>query len=91
MKIYIDTDFKCHLKNNGTMVEINVDYFNGKCDTFIEGYRFIPSGQVWTRKDGVAFEGEMAAPWKSYDELDQAQRKYEQELAEAARILLGGN
>lgn len=48
-------------------------------DTYIEGYRFIPSGQTWTRADGVVFTGEMIAPWKPWAELDAAQREYERE------------
>ena len=55
------------------------DAFDGKCNAYIEGYRFIPSGQTWTRADGVVFTGEMIAPWKPWDELDAAQREYERE------------
>lgn len=89
MTVYIDDSFKCHIKNDGTMQAVEHHFFDGKCQTFIEGYRLVPEGQAWTREDGAVFTGEMIAPWKSYDELDQAQREYEQELAEAARILLG--
>ena len=89
MTVYIDEDFKCHTTNDGTMISVETDYFNDKCQTFIEGYRFVPAGASWTREDGVVFTGEMIAPWKPYSGLDQAQREYERELAEAARILLG--
>ena len=92
--IYIDADFKCHLVNDGTMTAIETDFFDGKCDAFIEGYRFVPSGESWTRDDGVVFYGEMVSPWKDYAELDAAQREYERErLADAENalaILLGG-
>lgn len=85
MKIYIDADFKCHTTNpDGTFRERETDFFDGKCDTFIEGYRHIPSGESWTRSDGVAFQGEMIAPWKPYDQLAAAQAQYEADLAEAA-------
>ena len=87
--IYIDSDFKCHSFNNGTMTAIEADFFNGKCDKFIEGYRFVPAGENWTREDGTIFSGEMIAPWKPYKELDAAQRKYEQEQLKALNILLG--
>lgn len=94
MKIYIDSDFKCHLSDDGTMAVVETDYFDGKCDTYIEGYRFVPAGQEWTREDGEVFEGEMISPWKDYSELDTAQREYEREkLADAENalaILLGG-
>lgn len=89
--IYIDSEFKCHTTNDGTMTEIITDFFDGKCDTFINGYRLIPIDQSWTNSEGIIFSGEMITPWKPYDELDQAQREYEQELAEVAHILLGGN
>lgn len=83
MMIYIDSDFKCHASNDGTMTAIETDAFDGKCNIYIEGYRFIPAGQTWTRADGVVFTGEMIAPWKSWDELDAAQREYEREQYQA--------
>lgn len=79
MKIYVDSEYKCHVTNDGTMTPIETDFFDNKCQTFIEGYRLIPSGETWTREDGVIFTGEMIAPWKNYDELDAAQREYEKE------------
>lgn len=89
--IYLDNDFKCHISGDESMMIIETDFFDNKCDTFIEGYRFIPEGESWTRKDGEIFTGKMIAPWKPFEKLDIAQRIYEQEFAEAARILLGGN
>ena len=92
--IYIDSEFKCHLSDDGTMTAVETDFFDGKCDTLIEGYRFVPSGESWTREDGEVFEGEMIAPWVDYSELDAAQRAWEMEkLADAENalaILLGG-
>ena len=78
--IFIDSDFKCHSVNDGTMTAVETDWFDGKCDAFIEGYRFVPEGESWTRDDGEVFRGEMIAPWKPYAELDAAQRQYEQAL-----------
>ena len=77
--IYIDTDFKCHTVNDGTMTAVETDSFDGKCDAFIEGYRYVPSGESWTRSDGVVFHGEMITPWKEFTELDAAQREYERQ------------
>lgn len=92
--IYIDSEFKCHITDDGTMTAVETDFFDGKCDTLIEGYRFVPSGESWTREDGEVFEGEMIAPWVDYSELDAAQRAWEMEkLADAENalaILLGG-
>lgn len=78
--VYIDSEFKCHTVNNGTMTAVETDFFDGKCDTYIAGYRFVPSGESWTRSDGEVFQGEMIAPWKDYGQLDAAQRKYEHAL-----------
>lgn len=79
-KIYINSEFECHTVNDGTMTAVETDFFDGKCGAFIEGYRFIPDGESWTREDGVVFQGEMVAPWKDYKELDSAQREYERQL-----------
>lgn len=77
MKIYIDTDFKCHVTDDGTMTAIETEFFDGKCDAFIEGYRYVPSDASWTREDGAMFTGEMISPWKPYNELAAAQAEFE--------------
>jgi hypothetical protein len=88
LTIYIDNDYKCHVSDDGTFRAVETDIFNGKCDVFVEGYRFVPSGEAWTREDGVTFSGEMFAPWKDYSVLDQEQRKYEQkQLADMREAL----
>ena len=81
--IYLDPDFKCHLTDDGTMTAVETDYFDLICDTMTEGYRFVPAGQSWTRSDGAVFRGEMIAPWKPWEELDEAQREYERQQYEA--------
>ena len=90
--IYIDAEFKCHVADDGTMTAVETNVFDGKCDAFVKGYRFIPAGESWTREDGTVFRGEMVAPWKPYSELDAAQRQYEREQAadmQAALEILG--
>ena len=84
MKIYIDSDYRCHIADDGTMREFDVPFFDGKCAAFIEGYRYVPSGESWTRADGEIFAGEMTAPWKLYEQLYKAQLEYELEQYEAA-------
>lgn len=79
MTIYLDTDYRCHVADIGNMVAVETDAFDGKCDTYIEGYRYVPSGSTWTRSDGVEFRGEMISPWRDWQELDAAQAKYERE------------
>ena len=90
MIVYIDSNFHCHTTNpDGAFREVETEFFDGKCQTFIEGYLFVPAGESWTLTDGTVVHGEMITPWKPYSELDQAQRQFERELAQAARILLG--
>lgn len=86
MEVYINDDYKCNVSYNGTMTTVDTDFFDGKCDAYIEGYRFVPSGCTWTRSDGEVFHGEMVAPWKPWRELDNAQRQYEREQLESVRI-----
>ena len=82
--IYLDSDFKCHISNpDNTYMAVETNAFDGKRDTYIEGYRYVPSGKTWTRSDGAVFAGEMVAPWKPWAELDAAQREYEREQYQA--------
>lgn len=90
--IYIDNEFKCHITNpNGDYEAVETDIFDGKCDEFIEGYRFIPSERTWVRENGVYIKGEAMMPWRNYSELRYAQINYEEALAveqkEALKIL----
>jgi hypothetical protein len=87
MKMYIDSEFKCHIANpNGVFREVVLSqiaeaFFANKCTTFIEGYRLKPEDETWVREDGFVFSGgEMITPWKPYSELDAAQREYERQL-----------
>lgn len=78
--IYIDSDFRCYTEPAEGRTAIETDVFDGKCKTYIEGYRFIPAGQTWTRGDGVEFSGEMVAPFVDSKVLEAAQGEYEREL-----------
>lgn len=86
MKIYIDSDFKCHISNDGTLREVETaenngfDFFANKCDEFIEAYRYVPEGETWTREDGEVFNGCMIAPWKDITDVLEVQNAYTQGL-----------
>lgn len=84
--IYLDADFQCHLEAGEGRTAVETEAFDGKCDAFLEGYRFVPSGSLWTREDGEVFAGEMVSPWKNYSLLAAYQEQYEamqQELTQA--------
>ena len=89
MKIYIDKEFHCHTTNPDNVYRAFEDpFFDGKCATFIEGFLFIPEGEIWIRSDGMAFEGRVRTPWRDFAELDAAQRQYEwEQIAEYEKAL----
>ena len=83
MTIYIDNDYKCHTSPADGLTAVETDFFDGKCRQFIEGYRFVPFEQSWTREDGAVFHGEMIAPWRDYSLLEEFQANYAEEQAQA--------
>ena len=64
--IYVDSGHKCHVQNDGTMTPIETNFFDGKCDDFVEGWCY-----------EIESTGTAIYSWKPYDELDAAQREYE--------------
>ena len=76
MTIYIDDDYKCHVSAAEGRRAIETNAFNGKCDEWIESYRFVPAGEIWTREDGEVFRGEMMSPWKDLGEAYAEQMAY---------------
>lgn len=90
MQIYIDTAYRCHAADDGRLRAVECGFFDGKCDAFIEGYRYIPEGESWTREDGRVFAGEMIVPAESYRTLDAAQRNYERKWTQELSDLLSG-
>lgn len=81
--IYIDSENKCHVVNDGTMTAAETDFFDGKCDSFVEGHCY----EVKDNSTAIY-------PWRLTSELDALQREYEREkLADAEKalaILMGG-
>ena len=84
--IYIDSDFKCHAEPAEDRMAVETAAFDGKCKKYIEGYRFVPDGQEWTRSDGVVFTGEMIAPFVDSRLLQAYQQGYEESLAEMQEL-----
>lgn len=69
MIIYVGKDYKCHAANADGLTAVETEFFDGKCDAFIEGYCYE------VRENGAAIY-----PWKPYAALDSAQREYEKQL-----------
>ena len=87
MTIYIGSDCKCHTSPGEGLTAVETDAFDGKCRQYIEGYRFIPNGEIWVREDGEAFAGEMIVPWRNDAILAEMQSMYEEEQTKAAEEL----
>lgn len=87
MKIYIDNDYKCHVTDDGTMRAVETDFFVGRCSEFIEGYRYVPAGETWTRADGQTFRGEMIVSWRDYSELAEIQAAVDRTQAQAQQTI----
>lgn len=83
MTIYIDDDYKCHTSPGDGLTAVETYAFDGKCRQYIEGYRFVPAGETWTREDGQVFRGEMIAPWRDYGILSEFQEVAQEEQAKA--------
>ena len=89
MLIYLDSEFRCHSSDTGGLQVVETDVFDGKCNRYIEGYRYVPEGQTWTRDDGVQFTGPMVSPYKNYDILAAYQEQYQEdsEAVDQAQVL----
>ena len=83
--IYLDLrTYQCYLSQDedNTRIPYETEDFDDKCDDYILGFRIVPHGHKWVRADGHIFTGEMVSAWKSFEELDIAQRKYEKQKLE---------
>ena len=76
MTIYIDSDYKCYTSEADGRRVVETNFFDGKCPEWIESFRFVPTGESWTRSDGEVFKGEMITPWKDLSEAYAAQTAY---------------
>ena len=76
MTIYIDSDYKCYVSAAEERRAIETNEFDGKCDEWIESFRFVPAGETWVKENGEMFRGEMVSPWKDLGEAYAAQAAY---------------
>ena len=87
MTVFIDNDYKCHVTDDGTMRAVETDFFDGKCAEFVEGYRYVPSGETWTRADGEVFRGEMITPCRDYSQISEIQTAVDRARAQAQQTI----
>lgn len=84
MTIYIDDDYKCYVSAADGRRAIETNEFDGKCEEWIESFRYVPAGETWTREDGEVFTN-MVAPWKDLSEAYVAQAAYLEQLLAASQ------
>ena len=72
MTVYIDENFLCHTKFAEGRRAFQLPFFQGKCDRFVEGYRYLPPGETWG-----GFRGEMLCPAENFELLSLAQQVYD--------------
>ena len=76
--IYLDSNFMCHIVNDGTMTEIQTDALDGLCNNAIELIRFIPQNEIWIRPDGKIIYGEFIQATNSA-KIDAYQRQWHED------------
>lgn len=91
MTIYIDNEHHCHLDPAPDFVEVQTDFFAGKCREFVEGYCFRPDGAKIAMPDGTELDSGEVYPWQPYEQLAAYQDIFERsgnpDYAEALQIL----
>ena len=70
MIVYVGKDYRCHADPREGLEAVEDAFFDGKCDTFIEGYCYDTS-KGYTQ----------IYPWKNSTELEAAQAQYEKDSA----------
>lgn len=87
MRVYIDSDYKCHVTPIAGARSIDDTFFYNKCPDLIESYRYVPAGETWTRDDGVVFTA-MVVPWRDIRQYDGEQQQYLLDKLAAAQAAL---
>lgn len=87
--IYLDSDFICHAENAEGRTPIETDVFDGMPKEYVEGFRYVPQGETWTRSDGMQFKGLMISPAKDYNRImtDVAISYLDDDEAESVTVL----
>ena len=75
--IYVDSEWKCHVADDGTRLAVETDFFDGKCDAFVEGYCYEETAK-----------GISVYPWEDYAELDAAQAQYDRAKLQEYELLI---
>ena len=88
--IFLDSEYMCHLTNDGTRMEVQTEVLDHLCDNAIELMRYIPEGKTWVHPKGFTVYGEFVQATDSA-KIDAYQRQAYIEDMENALALLGVN
>lgn len=81
--IYIDSDFMCHITDDGTMTEVQLEEFDDLCNNAIGLMRYVPENETWIRPDGRVIHGIFIQATDSA-KIDAYQRQYMEDQAQMA-------
>lgn len=74
MVVYIDSAYKCHVKPVSGAFAVETDLFNGKCEEYICGYRYVPEGHTFVDEKGVTRRGAVMYPIENLGVLERIQK-----------------
>lgn len=80
--IFLDSEFKCHLTNDSTMLEVQTEALDGYDSKAIECFRYVPKGYTWKGSDGRERHGEFIQAFRPLEVIGAYQEQYEAMLAE---------
>ncbi len=86
--IFLDPEFKCHLTNDGTMLEVQTDVFDIYTSKAVECFRFVPKGHTWIGADGRERHGEFIQAFRSGEVITAYQEQYEADAAQLEAEML---
>lgn len=82
--VYVDSNYLCHTKNDGTMEAVETGAFDELCDGAVECYRLIPEGRTWRHPDGFEIRGLFIQPAVPVSIPDAIQKQHETDKSAAA-------
>ncbi len=91
MTVYIDDQYRCYTQAGDGLAAVEHTFFDGKCASLIECYRYVPNGETWVGNDGTVFKGEMITPHTDITAALQIQKEYEEMEANASDYVAAYN
>lgn len=82
MKVYVDLEYSCFAQKSEGLREVESDFFDGKCNTLIECFKFVPAGESYTDEHGLLHSGAIWNYKPITSSIERIQAAYEHEQLE---------